>query len=78
MAQGTPPGLGDKEPLASRPFWFLGISLSLGAIPSLALLAQPRTWMIPAVQYASAAWGIIGILVIGIINVIGGPPVPMS
>jgi tetrathionate reductase subunit C len=58
--------------------WFLGIELFLGAILPLALLAHPKTRMIPAVQYASAALVIIGIFVMRVIIVIGGQSVPMS
>jgi formate-dependent nitrite reductase membrane component NrfD len=52
--------------------WFLGIELMLGAILSLGLLAHPKTRMIPAVQYCSAALVIIGIFVMRVIIVIGG------
>jgi Ni/Fe-hydrogenase subunit HybB-like protein len=58
--------------------WFLGIELFLGAILPLALLAHPKTRMIPAVQYASAALVIIGVFVMRVIIVIGGQSVPMS
>jgi len=58
--------------------WFLGIELFLGAVLPLALLAHPRTRMIPAVQYAAAALVIIGIFVMRIIIVIGGQSVPMT
>lgn len=59
-------------------FWFLGIELFLGAILPLVLLAHPRTRLIPAVQYASAALVIIGIFVMRFIIVIGGQSVPIS
>lgn len=59
-------------------FWFLGIELFLGAILPLILLAHPRTRLIPAVQYASAALVIIGIFVMRFIIVIGGQSVPIS
>jgi len=52
--------------------WFLGIELFLGAILPLALLSYPKTRVIPAVQYASAALVIIGIFVMRVIIVIGG------
>ncbi len=55
--------------------WFLGIELMMGAILPLALLAHPKTRMIPAVQYASAALVIIGIFVMRVIIVIGGQSV---
>ncbi len=55
--------------------WFLGIELLLGAILPLGLLAHPRTRMIPAVQYASAALVVIGIFVMRVIIVIGGQSV---
>lgn len=58
--------------------WFLGIELLLGAILPLGLLAHPRTRMIPAVQYASAALVIIGIFVMRVIIVIGGQSVGLS
>jgi molybdopterin-containing oxidoreductase family membrane subunit len=58
--------------------WFLGIELFLGAFLPLGLLAHPKTRMIPAVQYASAALVIIGIFVMRVIIVIGGQSVPMS
>jgi tetrathionate reductase subunit C len=58
--------------------WFLGIELFLGAILPLILLAHPRTRLIPAVQYASAALVIIGIFVMRFIIVIGGQSVPIS
>ena len=58
--------------------WFLGIELFLGAILPLALLAHPKTRMIPAVQYASAALVIIGVFVMRVIIVIGGQSVPIS
>jgi tetrathionate reductase subunit C len=59
-------------------FWFLGIELLMGAFLPLGLLAHPKTRMIPAVQYASAALVIIGIFVMRVIIVIGGQSVPMS
>ncbi len=55
--------------------WFLGVELLLGAMFPLGLLAHPRTRMIPAVQYASAALVIIGIFVMRVIIVIGGQSV---
>jgi tetrathionate reductase subunit C len=55
--------------------WFLGIELFLGAVLPLALLSYPKTRMIPAVQYASAALVIIGIFVMRVIIVIGGQSV---
>jgi formate-dependent nitrite reductase membrane component NrfD len=58
--------------------WFLGIELLLGAVLPLALLAHPKTRMIPAVQYASAALVIIGIFVMRVIIVIGGQSVHLS
>jgi len=50
--------------------WFLGVELLLGAFLPLALLAHPKTRMIPAVQYASAALVIIGIFVMRVVIVI--------
>jgi formate-dependent nitrite reductase membrane component NrfD len=58
--------------------WFLGIELLLGAFLPLALLAHPKTRMIPAVQYASAALVIIGIFVMRVIIVIGGQSIPLT
>jgi len=58
--------------------WFLGIELMLGAFLPLGLLAHPRTRMIPAVQYASAALAIIGIFVMRVIIVIGGQSVHLT
>ncbi len=58
--------------------WFLGIELFLGAFLPLGLLAHPKTRMIPAVQYASAALVIIGVFVMRVIIVIGGQSVPIS
>jgi len=74
------PGPSGKQLLTIGEFaiWFLGIELFLGAILPLALLAHPKTRMIPAVQYASAALVIIGIFVMRVIIVIGGQSVPMS
>jgi hypothetical protein len=43
----------------------------------LALLAHPKTRVIPVVQYASAALLIIGIFVMRFIIVVGGQSVPM-
>ena len=57
--------------------WFLGIEIMLGAFLPLGLLAHPKTRMIPAVQYASAALVIIGIFVMRVIIVIGGQSVPL-
>lgn len=59
-------------------FWFLGVELLLGAFFPLALLAHPKTRMIPAVQYASAALVIIGIFVMRVIIVIGGQSVRLT
>jgi formate-dependent nitrite reductase membrane component NrfD len=58
--------------------WFLGIELMLGAFLPLGLLAHPKTRMIPAVQYASAALVIIGIFVMRVIIVIGGQSVHLT
>ena len=58
--------------------WFLGIELLLGAVLPLGLLAHPKTRMIPAVQYASAALVIIGIFVMRVIIVIGGQSVHLT
>ena len=58
--------------------WFLGIELLLGAFLPLGLLAHPKTRMIPAVQYASAALVIIGIFVMRVIIVIGGQSVHLT
>jgi tetrathionate reductase subunit C len=57
--------------------WFLGIEILLGAVLPLALLSFPKTRMIPAVQYASAALVIIGIFVMRVIIVIGGQSVQL-
>ncbi len=57
--------------------WFLGIELFLGAVVPLGLLSFPKTRMIPAVQYASAALVIIGIFVMRVIIVIGGQSLPI-
>ena len=58
--------------------WFLGIELMLGAFLPLGLLSHPKTRMIPAVQYASAALVIIGIFVMRVIIVIGGQSVHLT